>query len=156
MADAYTLIKTVHIISSTILFGTGLGTAFFMFCSRFAPDLHEKYFAARTAVLADWIFTTPAVIIQPLTGVMLIRLGGYAPLSLWLTATYVLYVLIGLLWLPVVWIQIKLRDMLAQSLKTGEALPPLFEKMFRMWITFGAHAFLGVIAIFFLMVMKPV
>jgi uncharacterized membrane protein len=156
MADAYALIKTVHIISSTILFGTGLGTAFFMFCSRFAPDLHEKYFAARTAVLADWIFTAPAVIIQPLTGMMLIRLGGYAPMSLWLTATYILYVLIGLLWIPVVWIQIRLRDMLAQSLKTGEALPPLFEKMFRMWITFGAHAFLGVIAIFFLMVLKPV
>jgi uncharacterized membrane protein len=156
MADSYALIKTIHIISSTILFGTGVGTAFFMFCSRFAPDLHEKYFAARTAVLADWIFTTPAVIIQPLTGIMLIRLGGYAPMSLWLTSTYVLYILIGLLWLPVVWIQIKLRNMLAQSLKTGEAPPPLYEKMFRMWITFGAHAFIGVVAIFFLMVMKPV
>jgi len=156
MADSYALIKTIHIISSTILFGTGVGTAFFMFCSRFAPDLHEKYFAARTAVLADWIFTTPAVIIQPLTGIMLIRLGGYAPMSLWLTSTYVLYILIGLLWLPVVWIQIKLRNMLAQSIKTGEALSPLFEQMFRMWITFGAHAFLGVLAIFFLMVIKPV
>lgn len=156
MADAYALTKTIHIISSTILFGTGLGTAFFMFCSRFASDLHEKYFATRTAVLADWIFTTPAVIVQPLTGILLIRFGGYAPMSLWLTATYILYLLVGLLWLPVVWIQIKLRDMLAHSIKTGEALPPLYDKMFNMWITCGAHAFLGVLAIFFLMVIKPV
>jgi uncharacterized membrane protein len=156
MGDWYYIIKTLHILSAAILFGTGLGTAFFMFCGKFTPDLHEKFFAARTAVLADWLFTAPAVIIQPLTGFALIKMGGYAPMAPWLTATYVLYILIGLCWLPVVWIQIRLRDMLAESLKTGATLPPLYSRLFRIWIGLGIPAFAGVIAIFFLMILKPV
>src|ERR1700758_5113217 len=107
MDDYYPLVKTLHIISAAVLFGPGMGTAFFMFCSRFAPDLHEKYFAMRTAVLADWIFTAPAVVIQPLTGALLIYAGGLKWDALWLELSLILYIFAGLLWLVVVGIQIR-------------------------------------------------
>lgn len=153
--DAYQIIKTLHIISSTILFGTGIGIAFFMFCSRYAKNVHEKYYAARFTVLADYIFTTPAVILQPLTGVWLILNGGYDPMALWLKASYILYILAGAFWLPVVWIQIQLRKIAAQCAKTGAVPPSQYNRLFRVWICLGWPAFLSLIAIFYLMVAKP-
>lgn len=156
MDDYYPLVKTLHIISAAILFGTGLGTAFFMFCSKFAPDLHGKYFAVRTAVLADWLFTAPAVVIQPLTGAFLVYSGALRPDALWLHATYGLYLLAGACWIPVVWIQIRMRNMLAAALKDNTPLPPAYDKLFRVWFWLGWPAFGGLVIVFFLMVMKPV
>ncbi|MGM0423037.1 MAG: DUF2269 family protein [Pseudomonadota bacterium] len=154
--DLYLVIRTLHIISATILFGTGIGIAFFMFCSRFTPHIHEKYFAARFTVLADLIFTTPAVIIQPLTGFWLIAEAGYDPTDLWLVATYALYAVAGACWLPVVWLQIRMRNILAQCIKTSCDLPDDFDKSLRLWFLLGWPAFGGLIAVFFLMVFKPV
>ncbi len=154
--DVYLTIKTLHIISSAILFGTGLGIAFFMFCSRHAKNLHEKYFAARFTVLADFIFTVPAVILQPLTGVWLILNGGYDPHALWLSLTYGLYVLAGLCWLPVVWIQIQLKHILAACIKKDTKLPARYHQLLRIWFWLGWPAFLSLIVIFYLMVTKPV
>lgn len=154
--DAYSAIKTIHIISSTILFGTGLGIAFFMFCSRYAKNIHEKRYAARFTVMADYIFTAPAVIVQPLTGLWLVLNGGFDPLALWLKWTYALYILGGLCWLPVVWIQIQLGKMAAAAAASGQALPPRYQRLFRVWFCLGWPAFLSLVAIFFLMVTKPV
>lgn len=154
--DAYSFIKTLHIISSTVLFGTGLGIAFFMFCSRYAKNMHEKYYAARFTVLADFFFTAPAVVLQPLTGLWLIAHGGYDPMALWLRATYALYVLAGACWLPVVWIQIKMKRMLEDGVEAGTALPASYGTLFKIWFLLGWPAFLSLIAIFFLMVVKPV
>ena len=154
--DLYLVIKTLHIISSTILFGTGIGIAYFMFCSRYAQNIHEKYYAARFTVLADYIFTAPAVIIQPLTGMWLVLNGGYYPMALWLKATYALYILAGACWLPVVWIQIQLRKMVAECAASGPDLPPRYDRLFRIWFLLGCPAFLSLIVIFYLMVMKPV
>lgn len=154
--DTYQIVKTLHIIGSTILFGTGIGIAFFMYASHHARNLHEKYFATRMTVLADYLFTTPAVIIQPLTGIWLIINGGYAAHDLWLSLTYGLYILAGLCWLPVVWIQIQLRRMLATAVETGTDLPPRYARLFRIWFWLGWPAFISLIVIFFLMVMKPV
>jgi uncharacterized membrane protein len=152
----YFIIKTLHILSSTVLFGTGLGIAFFMFCARYAKNLHEKYYAARFTVLADYIFTLPAVIIQPITGAWLMMKAGYDPQALWLTTTYVLYIVAGLCWLPVVWIQIQLRSIVAECLKKDTKLPARYHRLFRIWFCLGWPAFLSLIAIFYLMVAKPV
>lgn len=154
--DIYLIIKTLHIVSSTVLFGTGMGIAFFMACSYFAENIHQKLFAARITVLADYIFTAPAVIIQPLTGFWLVYHGGYEVFELWLVWTYLLYLLAGLCWLPVVWIQIVLKKMISVSLDQKTELPPRFHRLFRIWFLMGWPAFGGLVAIFFLMVFKPV
>src|SRR5690349_5145700 len=121
--NIYLLIKTVHVISATILFGTGLGIAFFMFRSRFTRKLHEKFFAIRTTVFADYIFTAPAAVLQPATGAWLIWHGGFSWSEGWLLASYALYAIAALCWLPVVWIQIRLKQIVAASLSAGDPLP---------------------------------
>ena len=153
--DWYLVIKTIHILSSTVLFGTGMGIAFFMFCSYFAEDIYQRFYAARFTVLADYIFTLPAVIIQPISGYWLITAGGYEFFDLWLTVTYVLYILAGICWLPVVWIQIQLKEMLMQAIKDDAELPERYGKLFRIWFLLGWPAFIGLVGIFFLMVFKP-
>ncbi len=153
--DWYLIIKTIHIITSTVLFGTGLGTAFFFLCSHFTDNLHEKFFAARSTVLADYVFTAPAVILQPLSGAWLIWKGGFDPTAPWLMWTYGIYVLAGLCWLPVVWIQIQLKQMVHTALDNGTPLPDHYHGLLRIWFILGWPAFLGLVAIFFLMVVKP-
>ncbi len=152
----YFIIKTIHIISSTILFGTGLGIAFFMHCSSFTQNIQQKYFATKFTVLADYIFTAPAVVLQPITGWWLITQGGHDPAALWLQITYGLYVLAGLCWLPVVYIQIRMKQILADCIDTNSVVPPTYHKLFRIWFCLGWPAFLSLVAIFYLMVTKPV
>jgi uncharacterized membrane protein len=153
--DWYSIVKTLHILSGTILFGTGLGIAFFMLRSRYTNNLHEKSYAVRTTVLADYLFTAPAVIIQPLTGVWLIWQGGYDWTEPWLVWTYLIYIVAACCWLPVVWIQIQLKKMLTRNVHTGEALPERYHQLFRTWVLLGWPAFIGLVIVFFLMVMRP-
>jgi uncharacterized membrane protein len=153
--STYLLIKTIHIFSATILFGTGLGIAFFMFRSWFADDLQEKLFALRTTVLADYLFTAPAALIQPLTGAWLIWKGGFAWADGWLLATYILYAVAAACWLPVVWIQRRLKRIVAASLAAHVPLPREYNRLFRLWFALGWPAFLGLVAVFFLMVIRP-
>ncbi len=154
--ELYPLVKVAHILSATILFGTGAGIAFFKFRASFTDNLHEKYFAARNTVLADSLFTAPSVIIQPLTGFWLIQEGGHEFSDLWLLITYGLYLLAGACWLPVVWIQIRLRNIVRHSVETDTPLPEEYEKLFRLWFILGWPAFGGLVAIFGLMVIKPI
>ncbi len=153
--DVYSIVKAIHVISATILFGTGLGIAFFMWRSRHTKDLHEKLFAVRTTVMADYLFTAPAAVAQPLTGFWLAWIGRYDLTDRWLTATYAIYVVAGLCWLPVVYIQIALKQMIAHSLSSGEALPRRYYRLFHIWFLLGWPAFIGLVIVFFLMVMKP-
>ncbi|STX51406.1 integral membrane protein [Legionella busanensis] len=152
--NTYLFVKTLHVISSTILFGTGMGIAFFMFRSKFTNNLHEKYYAIRNTVLADFLFTTPAVIVQPLTGIWLIWLLGYPWNANWLIMSYFLYGLIGCFWLPVVGIQIKLRNILASCIETHSDLPSQYYKLFKIWFFLGFPAFFMLICIFYLMIAK--
>ncbi len=154
--DWYLTIKTLHILSSTILFGTGLGIVFFMLQSYFTDNLQEKFYAARYTVLADYLFTLPAVILQPLTGVWLIWYGGYNWMDYWIITSSMIYILTGVCWLPVVWIQIQLKKILEESVTNKTTLPVRYHKLFNIWFWFGWPAFTGLIVIFFLMVMKPV
>jgi len=152
--DSYTLVKAIHILSATVLFGTGLGTAFFFWSSRKASDA-ARLFSARTTVRADFLFTLPAVILQPLTGAWLIEAVGFDWSDRWLILSYGLYLLVGLCWLPVVWLQIRMRQML-QAKVAGEPFDEIkFERLRRLWLALGWPAFGALIIVFFLMVAKP-
>jgi uncharacterized membrane protein len=152
--NAYLAIKTLHILTSTILFGTGLGIAFFFYSHR-KGDPAAAYFAARMTVHADFIFTLPAVILQPLTGFWLIAHSGFRWTESWLLATYVIYIIAGLCWIPVVFIQIKLKSILRNRLETNAPLPQSYAMLFRCWFLLGWPAFIGLIVVFCLMVAKP-
>lgn len=152
----YLLLKWIHIISSTILFGTGIGSAFYMFMANRRRDVASIYFATRHVVIADWVFTTPAIIIQILTGIGLVHLVGYSLADKWIIWGVVLYLFAGVCWLPVVWMQIKMRDMAKESLESGRPLPEHYWKMDRWWIILGSLAFPAIVVVFWLMVAKPV
>jgi uncharacterized membrane protein len=152
--DEYLLLKTVHILSSTLLFGTGLGTAFHGFMANRSGDLAARRIVNRNVVIADWLFTTPAVILQPVTGVWLARIAGYPLTTDWLAVAIVLYLFVGACWLPVVGIQIEMRR-IVDRLADGEGLPARYFTLSRTWFLLGWPAFAGVLAIFWLMVAKP-
>jgi len=154
--DWYSIVKTIHIISSTILFGTGIGIAFFMWWANKTGDLAAKAYAAKTTVIADFFFTTPAVIIQPISGIILVKIVGYNFSDLWLVLTYMGYAIAGICWLPVVWIQLRLRNMAVNALHNNQELPADYYKLFKLWFYLGWPAFFSLIIIFFLMVFKPV
>jgi uncharacterized membrane protein len=152
---SYLLLKYIHILSSTLLFGTGLGTAFHGFLAFRTNDPRVVAAVGRSVVLADWLFTAPAVVIQPITGVAMAVLAS-APLTQgWLALSIALYVLVGLCWLPVVWLQIQLRRMAQASLESGNPLPSLYYRNLRLWFLLGWPAFTAVLAIFYLMIFKP-
>ncbi len=153
--DDYLLIKTVHIISSTLLFGTGLGTAFHGWMANRSGDLAATAVVNRNVVLADWLFTTPAVIAQPATGVWLAMQAGYGFTDSWLLASILLYVVVGACWLPVVWLQLCMRRMADAAIAAGAPLPPAYHRHAAAWFALGWPAFLGVVVIFYLMVVKP-
>ena len=150
----YLWLKLIHIISSTLLFGTGLGSAFYMYRANQTKDLNTMFFAARNVVLVDWVFITPAVIIQPLTGIGLIHVMQLSWSTPWLVASLLLYVFVGVCWIPVVFIQIKMKRMLAQAIKSGAKLPAQYYRYFRTWFILGWPAFFSVIIIFYLMTLK--
>ena len=155
MNDFYSWLKLVHILSATVLFGTGLGTAFQMWMAERTGDVRAIAVVARNVVIADYLFTTPAVVIQPVTGIALIWIAGYEPFSSWLVAVYLLYVLTGACWTPVVKIQVRLRDMARECVRSGQPLPPDYRRLMRRWTALGIPAFSAVIVIFWLMVTKP-
>jgi uncharacterized membrane protein len=151
----YLFLKWIHIMSATILFGTGIGSAFFMFVANRRREIAGIYFAVRHVVIADWLFTTPAIILQLVTGAMLVRSGGLAWDTYWVKAALVLYCFVGACWLPVVWMQIKMGNMAKQALETGQPLPQRYWKMDQWWIILGCLAFPAVMVILYLMVFKP-
>ena len=153
--DVYGIVKTAHILSGTVLFGTGLGTAFFFWRAQAVGNEAGRLTAARTTVLADWAFTTPAVVVQPATGIWMIAKAGLPWNDLWLVATYALYGVAALCWLPVVAIQLRMKRMLERE-AAGEAIDrQLYARLFRTWFWLGWPAFGGLIVVYFLMVLKP-
>jgi uncharacterized membrane protein len=151
----YLTIKFLHVVSSTLLFGTGLGSAFYMFFTNRSGDVRAIAVVARRVVWADWLFTTPTAIIQPLTGWYLAHLAGMPLTSFWLAVSIGLYVFAGACWLPVVWIQVRMAEMAERAARDGAPLPPRFWRFHRIWTALGWPAFLAFIAIFYLMVVKP-
>jgi uncharacterized membrane protein len=153
--DAYAAVKTLHILSATVLFGTGLGIAFFFWMGGRSGDDRAAFFAARTTVIADFIFTLTAVVAQPLTGAYLVWHAGFDPWSRWLIETYALYALAGACWVPVVFIQARIRDQLRSKLAGGEFDVKRYDRLRRWWFLLGWPAFLSLVVVVHLMVTKP-
>ncbi|MBA3929377.1 MAG: DUF2269 domain-containing protein [Xanthomonas sp.] len=151
----YLWVKWIHILASTLLFGTGLGIAFFMWLAHLRGDPRVIAATARTVVIADACFTAPAVVVQLGTGLWLTQLLGLPLDVFWVKAALVLFFVIGACWLPVLWLQVRARDLAVQAASTGAPLPPAYHRAMRWWFWLGWPAFISVIAIFWLMVMKP-
>jgi uncharacterized membrane protein len=151
----YIVLKWLHILSSTLLFGTGLGSAFYMFFASLTRDARVVAVVVRYVVIADWAFTTPTIILQPLTGFYLVHRTGLPLTSTWIVASIALYLLAGACWLPVVWMQIRMRDMARQAAAAGGELPDRYWRFLRWWVALGIVAFLALVAVFYLMVAKP-
>jgi uncharacterized membrane protein len=149
------VVKTLHIVSSTVLFGTGFGTAFHMWATHLRGDVRAIAVTARNVVLADWLFTATSGVAQPVTGFAMVRMAGYDPLASWLVATYALYAVAAACWFAVVRLQIMIADIAHRSVAAGTPLPPEYHRAMRLWFWLGWPAFLGLIGVFWLMVTKP-
>ena len=149
------ILRWLHVIGATVLLGTGAGIAFFMVMAHRTGEARLIAHVAGTVVIADTLFTASAVVVQPITGALLAHEIGWPLFSGWLGLSLGLYVLTGLFWLPVVAIQIRLRNLARAAAASGEALPPLYHRLYRLWFACGFPAFAAVLAILALMVTKP-
>jgi uncharacterized membrane protein len=151
----YLLVKWIHVLSATILLGTGVGSAFYLFMANRKGNVANIHFTAAHVVIADFCFIAPAVVVQLVTGLWLLRLSGHALAEPWVAWGLALYLFAGLCWLPVVWVQIRMRDLAKASIETGKPLPETYWRLDRWWIAAGSLAFPAVIVVFYLMVVKP-
>lgn len=151
----YFILKYLHVIGAAVLLGTGAGIAFFMLAAHREGKPVVIAAVARTVVIADFIFTATAVIAQPITGVLLALQAGYSLREGWIVWSIVLYLFTGVLWLPVVWMQIRLRDLASEAAANGTPLPDEYHRIFWRWCAFGVPAFAAVAIIFWLMIAKP-
>jgi uncharacterized membrane protein len=151
----YFMLKYLHVIGACVLLGTGAGIAFFMLLAHLQRDPIVVAGVARIVVIADFIFTATAVVSQPVTGVLLARTIGYSLWEGWIIWSVVLYVLTGAFWLPVVWMQSRMRDLSREAACRNELLPQRYDQLFRLWFACGFPAFGAVLAIFWLMIARP-
>jgi uncharacterized membrane protein len=155
--NGYLIVKTLHILSSVLLVGTGFGSAFYLYFANRTRSVAAIATVSRLVVRADWWFTTPAVIFQPLSGLWLVHRAGWPWHSAWLVVSVILYVVAGCCWLPVVWIQIRMRALAGQAARSGAAaLPKQYWHYAQVWEYLGYPAFVAMLGVYFLMVMKPV
>jgi uncharacterized membrane protein len=151
----YFVLKLLHVIGATVLLGTGAGIAFFMLTAHQTGDAKVIAGVARIVVIADFIFTTSAALLQPVTGAWLASLAGFPFLSGWIGWSLLLYLVTGALWLPVVWMQVQMRDLAAQAAQDDLFLPPRYFRLFRAWFALGFPAFACMLTIVWLMIAKP-
>jgi len=153
--NAYLLVKTLHILSSTILFGLGAGSAYYALRAWRSGNTQVIASTFKHLVFADWVFTTTTAILQPLSGLALMHLAGWSLGMAWIQWSIGLYVFAGVCWLPVVWLQIKVHKMASLALEAGTPMPMKSHQYMRWWFALGWPAFLSFIIIFYLMVAKP-
>lgn len=149
------LLRLAHVVGATVLFGTGAGIAFFMLMANRTREARLIAHVSATVVIADTLFTATAAILQPITGAWLAHLIGWPLATEWIAFSLGLYVVVGLFWLPVVWIQIQLRDMARVAATRDEPLPERYHRLYRVWFAFGFPAFLSMIGILYLMLIRP-
>lgn len=153
--NLFLVLKALHIVGATVLLGTGAGIAFFMLMAHRTGDAKLVAHTAGVVVIADTIFTATAVVLQPLTGGGLAWLAGYPLLRGWVAASLVLYLLVGAFWLPVVWMQIRMRDLAIAAAASEAELPEAYHRLWRLWFACGFPAFAAVLGIVWLMVARP-
>ncbi|MEZ2328990.1 DUF2269 family protein [Mesorhizobium sp. RCC_202] len=151
----YFVLKYLHVIGAAVLLGTGAGIAFFMLLAHRTGNAATIAAVARIVVLADFLFTATAVVAQPLTGLGLAWVAGYSLSEGWIVLSILLYIVTGLFWLPVVWMQIEMRNLATQAALSNQPPPERYNQLFRRWFTFGFPAFAAVLTIFWLMIARP-
>jgi uncharacterized membrane protein len=151
----YVILKWLHILSSTLLFGLGLGTAFHFFIVSRSRDPRAIAVMAGSMVLADWLFTMSTIVFQPLSGLYLMSLMNLPIATPWIIWAFVLYLIAGACWVPVVWIQMRMRAIARIAVTHGHDLGPEFWRLRRIWIALGIPAFVALVVVFYLMVAKP-
>jgi uncharacterized membrane protein len=151
----YLVLKFLHVIGTAVLFGTGVGIAFFLLLAHRTKQAAVVAAVARIVVIADFIFTAPAVVVQPVTGVLLAVEIGFSLREGWIVLSILLYLAIGVFWIPVVFMQVRMRDLAAAAAREGRPLPAEYHRLFRLWFAFGFPAFAAVLAIIWLMIAKP-
>jgi uncharacterized membrane protein len=152
----YGLLQYAHIVGAAVLLGTGAGIAFFMLRAHLTRDVAVIAGVARIVVTADFVFTATAVVAQPVTGFLLARLLGYPVFDGWIALSLILYAVTGAFWIPVVFMQIRMRDLAEVAVRGGTALPPAYHRLFWTWFAFGFPAFAAVLGILWLMTTRPV
>lgn len=152
----YFILKYVHIIGASVLLGTGAGIAFFMLMAHRSGRPAVVAGTARIVVTADFLFTATAVVVQPVTGVALAWYVGYSMAEQWIVLSIMLYILTGAFWLPVVWIQMQMRDLAIAAVRDGKPLPSRYHRLFWIWFASGFPAFAAVMGIFWLMIARPI
>lgn len=151
----YLIAKWLHILSSTLLFGTGIGSAYYLLFTSLRRDPVAVATVARLVVVADWVFTATTIVFQPLSGLYLLHLAQISLATPWIAWTFALYLLAGACWLPVVWLQIRMRRLAEAAVAHGTALPPKYFAYLKVWTALGVPAFLALVVVFWLMVAKP-
>jgi uncharacterized membrane protein len=152
---AYFVLKFLHVIGAAVLLGTGAGIAFFMLLGHLTGKPVIVAAIARIVVVADFLFTATAVVLQPITGVALAWHMGWSLWEGWIALSILLYLVTGAFWLPVVWMQMRMRDLAIDAAAANQPLPPAYHTLFRWWFAFGFPSFASVLAIFWLMIAKP-
>ena len=153
--DPYLVLKFLHIIGAAVLLGTGSGIAFFMVMAHRTGRADAVADVTRIVVIADFVFTATAVVAQPITGVLLALNVGYALTEGWIVLSVALYLITGAFWLPVVWMQMRMRDLAAEAAAAHSPLPRAYHQLYWLWFAFGFPAFGSVVGIFWLMIARP-
>ncbi|MBI4807830.1 MAG: DUF2269 domain-containing protein [Nitrosomonadales bacterium] len=153
---SYTAIKTLHILSMVLLFGTGLGSAFYKWMADRSGNIAHIAITNRHVVLADWIFTTPTVIFQPVSGLWMVYLLGLPLSTPWIAASLSLFFLAGACWLPVVWLQMRMQKIASIAVVESTPLPDIYWRMARWWFWLGVPAFTAMVLVVTMMVFKNI
>ncbi len=153
---SYSILKTLHILSMVLLFGTGLGSAFYKWMADRSGNVNHIAITNRHVVLADWIFTMPTVIFQPISGLWMVYLLDLPLTTPWIAASLFLFVLAGFCWLPVVWLQIRMQKIATNAATHGSPLPENYWRMTRCWFWLGVPAFSSMVLVVVLMVFKHI
>jgi uncharacterized membrane protein len=151
----YLVLKFLHMIGATVLLGTGAGIAFFMLMAHRTGNAATVAAVVRIVVVADFVFTATAALIQPITGLLLARTAGYTLGEAWLLLSMALYLITGAFWLPVVWMQMRIRVLAENAAAIGAPLPSAYYRLFRLWFAFGFPAFAAVLTVVWLMIARP-
>lgn len=154
--NTYLFLKWAHILSSVLLVGTGFGSAFYLYFIHRTRNTQAIAEVAQLVVKADFWFTTPAVIIQPLTGYAMMSMSSYTFSQSWLFWTIGLYIIAGVCWLPVVWLQLRMADMATAAVADNAVLPNHYWRYARYWEWLGYPAFIAMLGVYWLMVFKPI
>ena len=151
----YLTAKWLHVLSSTFLFGTGIGSAWYMLWASLTRDAKTVAHTVRHVVWADWLFTATTVVVQPLTGLWMVYLAHIPLGTTWIFWSFVLYFVAGACWIPVVVIQIRMGRLAQAAAQADAPLPDEYFRWLRIWVVLGIPAFIALVVVFWLMVFKP-